>query len=532
LWSSAEAELRVNPPNVRVDNSCSPDATVITVDSANRSGVLLEVVQTLTEMNFVIPYAIISSDGGWFVDVFHVTTEDGRKIADPVALQRIEKMLASEAPVYAAGPRGLTLGGADAAAGGEAAKYAVIELSVIDRPGLLSDVTSLLAKQNLSVISAATWSQHLRAALVIFVEAVGVPDVAAASHSHAHGDASDSHQPSSSSAEISAVTPALPPPPSVALPPAPHLSFMLRDRLDAVRQMIETQLGSQASMIHVGTITDPGHADLDRRLHRVLSTPVPLHRMMAQSMGEPSCSSFNNMASSSSGHSASSMDADMTSTGTHAKRAAVSSHAAPRVDRTVGVNIDNNIHPGYSLVCVRCADRPALLFDTVCVLFVSEYDVNHATIGTSNGLAEMEFYVRTKMGSPIESVELQEQLKQGLLEACQRRGSRFRLELTANDRPGLLADVTKKLAESGLMITKAEVSRKGESAVEKFLVESDGSNNHLIDTVSMRRVCMEIGQTLLEGGHVQVDQRGDGYNKKELNRSETVLESWITSGWA
>ena len=40
------------------------------------------------------------------------------------------------------------------------------------RQGLLSDVTALLAKQNLSVISAATWSQHLRAALVIFVEAV------------------------------------------------------------------------------------------------------------------------------------------------------------------------------------------------------------------------------------------------------------------------------------------------------------------------------------------------------------------------
>lgn len=54
----------------------------------------------------------------------------------------------------------------------------------------------------------------------------------------------------------------------------------------------------------------------------------------------------------------------------------------------------------------------------MCVLFVSEYDVNHATIGTSNGLAEMEFYVRTKMGSPIESVELQEQLKQGLLEGA------------------------------------------------------------------------------------------------------------------
>lgn len=36
LWSSAEAELRVNPPNVRVDNKTSTDATIITVDSANR----------------------------------------------------------------------------------------------------------------------------------------------------------------------------------------------------------------------------------------------------------------------------------------------------------------------------------------------------------------------------------------------------------------------------------------------------------------------------------------------------------------
>ena len=36
LWSSAEAELRVNPPNVRVDNECCSDATLVTVDSANR----------------------------------------------------------------------------------------------------------------------------------------------------------------------------------------------------------------------------------------------------------------------------------------------------------------------------------------------------------------------------------------------------------------------------------------------------------------------------------------------------------------
>ena len=64
-------------------------------------------------------------------------------------------------------------------------------------------------------------------------------------------------------------------------------------------------------------------------------------------------------------------------------------------------------------------------------------------------------------------------------------------------------------------------------------MESDGSKNRLMDAVSMRRVCMEIGQTLLDGGHVQIEQRGLGYHsKKELNNSETVLERYISSGWA
>lgn len=35
--------LRVNPPNVDVDNQSHPSETVITVDSANRPGTLVEV---------------------------------------------------------------------------------------------------------------------------------------------------------------------------------------------------------------------------------------------------------------------------------------------------------------------------------------------------------------------------------------------------------------------------------------------------------------------------------------------------------
>jgi hypothetical protein len=38
------------------------------VDSANKYGILLEVVQVLTDLNLMVKKAYISSDGGWFMD--------------------------------------------------------------------------------------------------------------------------------------------------------------------------------------------------------------------------------------------------------------------------------------------------------------------------------------------------------------------------------------------------------------------------------------------------------------------------------
>jgi len=37
-------------------------------DSVNKPGILLEVVQILTDLDFIITKAYISSDGGWFMD--------------------------------------------------------------------------------------------------------------------------------------------------------------------------------------------------------------------------------------------------------------------------------------------------------------------------------------------------------------------------------------------------------------------------------------------------------------------------------
>jgi len=38
------------------------------VDSANRKGILLEMVQVLTDLDLIISKSYISSDGGWFMD--------------------------------------------------------------------------------------------------------------------------------------------------------------------------------------------------------------------------------------------------------------------------------------------------------------------------------------------------------------------------------------------------------------------------------------------------------------------------------
>ena len=38
------------------------------VDSANKYGILVEVVQVLTDLKLIVKKAYISSDGGWFMD--------------------------------------------------------------------------------------------------------------------------------------------------------------------------------------------------------------------------------------------------------------------------------------------------------------------------------------------------------------------------------------------------------------------------------------------------------------------------------
>lgn len=59
------------------------------------------------------------------------------------------------------------------------------------------------------------------------------------------------------------------------------------------------------------------------------------------------------------------------------------------------VNVENCTEKGYSMVNMRCDDRPKLLFDTVCTLTDMEYVVFHATVIVEGPEAYQVFAILT-----------------------------------------------------------------------------------------------------------------------------------------
>ncbi|CAI0395837.1 unnamed protein product [Linum tenue] len=156
---------RINPPRVSVDNVTCQNSTLIKVDSMNKPGILLEVVQILTDLDFIITKAYISSDGGWFMDVFHVTDQQGNKITDTRTIDYIEKVL---------GPKGGAKEQVTPWPGKRVGVHSIgdhtaIELIGRDRPGLLSEISAILANLHFNVAAAEVWTHNRRIACVLYV---------------------------------------------------------------------------------------------------------------------------------------------------------------------------------------------------------------------------------------------------------------------------------------------------------------------------------------------------------------------------
>ncbi|KAL8166144.1 LOW QUALITY PROTEIN: hypothetical protein V2J09_007643, partial [Rumex salicifolius] len=156
---------KINPPRVSVDNTTCSDCTLVKVDSLNKPGILLEVVQILTDLDLTISKAYISSDGGWFMDVFHVTDQQRNKVTDRKTIEYIEKAL---------GPKRQGVDEATVLPGRILGVHSVgdhmaVELIGRDRPGLLSEIFAILADLHFNVVAAEIWTHNRRTACVVYV---------------------------------------------------------------------------------------------------------------------------------------------------------------------------------------------------------------------------------------------------------------------------------------------------------------------------------------------------------------------------
>ncbi|XP_078430502.1 ACT domain-containing protein ACR3-like [Wolffia australiana] len=179
---------RINPASVSVDNETCADTTLVKVDGANKHGILLEMVQVLSDLDLVISKSYVSSDGGWVMDVFHVTDQFGRKISDHSLITYLKQSLISTRLRGEIEPVKTCLGrvveARDSSPSYNQSGLAILEMTVADRHGVLSEVSAVVAKHGFYVISGQVWTHNSRAACILYLRGENSPAIAVGALEH------------------------------------------------------------------------------------------------------------------------------------------------------------------------------------------------------------------------------------------------------------------------------------------------------------------------------------------------------------
>ncbi|XP_022741154.1 ACT domain-containing protein ACR1-like [Durio zibethinus] len=161
---------RIHAPRVCIDNDACQDCTLVKVDSANRHGILLEMVQVLTDLHLVISKSYISSDGGWLMDVFHVTDELGNKITDETLILYIQQALCATRRRGGIPKELQTCLKREVRPCHVSTEHTALEMTGRDQPGLMSEISAALYELGCHVTAAVAWTHNGRVACIIHVE--------------------------------------------------------------------------------------------------------------------------------------------------------------------------------------------------------------------------------------------------------------------------------------------------------------------------------------------------------------------------
>lgn len=97
LWASEFHKAIDHPkglmPAVAFDTDPASEYTVLRIETADRLGLLYDVLQTLTEARVNVAQAIIKTDSNVARDTFHITDAKGGKITTPARLEQLRQTL-------------------------------------------------------------------------------------------------------------------------------------------------------------------------------------------------------------------------------------------------------------------------------------------------------------------------------------------------------------------------------------------------------------------------------------------------------
>ncbi|KAK9097145.1 hypothetical protein Sjap_022642 [Stephania japonica] len=433
---------RIHPPRVTVDNDSCKDCTLVKLDSVNKHGILLEMVQVLTDLDLVISKSYICSDGGWFMDVFHVTDQLGNKITDGILIHYIQQSLCTgrtdvNADLHEVQP---WLDRSVRTYHALSHQCTALEMTTTDRPGLLSEVSAVLLELGCQIVSAVAWTHNTRAACIFYVqdESTGEPIT----------------DPS---------------------------------RLAHIKEQLETVVGAHHANGEKRRVSLSAPAmrrtHTERRLHQLMYADKDYERPGNDSDG-------------SAGEESSSSSSRIRKVTDSSASKMCSSKSRENGIESTQVTIEHCEEKGYSVANVISRDRPKLLFDTICTLTDMQYVVFHAAISSKGSQAIQEYYLRHMDGCTLDSEDERQRVVQSLVAAVERRVSHgLRLDVCTRDRSGLLSDVTRVFREHGLSVTRAEIGMRGERAIGSFYV-TDVSGRQ-VDGKTVEMVQNEIGKTAL-----------------------------------
>lgn len=470
LLDNLTLELRVHPPEINIDNLIDEKSTVVTIDSANRPGSLIYVVEHFTELGLRINHARISSDGGWFVDVFKLSESTGDKVRNPKKLHSIKQML----NVWMRQEEDVILNG-DECDDIERIESTVFDLAGQDRAGLLAEVTHLLTHNGCNVRSAAVWTYRGRVAFVVSVTEKG--------------------RPVSDGIKLQRlkqlVTDIMAGDGEVIVDISKVRGEIHHDRRLHKLMLREERTLWEQGVRRCATLDEEGQAQLAQALQIAKQ-----HAAAAAAMGTSRPPSRESVGSASSpSDSAHSMHGEQ-----GILKAGASPFRSPKFDRP-DIDISFCSHSKYWIVYIKCKDRTKLLFDTVCTLADMQFDIYHATIDSDQGIASQEYYIRPRTGDCIFNERSAELLKAMLESSIQRRFPKgLKVHVHSLDRFGCLAALTRVLQQAGLSITRAKVrtfATSNSSGHTFYVMDAAGGPP---DRYKVEAACREIGGKLVEAG--------------------------------